>query len=250
MKSYIGLAQVYDQLMDHIDYQSVTDFYLKAARKFGWQGKNILDLACGTGNITLQLLQQGFEVLGLDFSEQMLAIADAKIYQAGFIPHLICQNMKNIKIPSQVDLVLCSFDSINYLVKKEEVQQVFNQVFKQLTKEGFFLFDVNSEYKFKEVLGRETFTLVEDNICYIWQNSFSEKSNLCQILLDIFILKPGGLYERIQEEHQQRYYSPEQLTNMLEIAGFQVLAIYGDQTFRKPDETTKRLFFIARKQSE
>lgn len=248
MESYNRLALVYDRLMDHLDFKGITAFYLEAARRFGWQGRDILDLACGTGNISLELLKQGYQVCGLDRSADMLAVADQKLFAAGFTPDLICLDMSAMKVLNRrFDMVVCALDSLNYILKKKELEKAFTGVSALLPEGGFFLFDVHSEYKFQEVMGSNAFTYQDEDICYIWQNRFNRKSAICGMSLDIFAGRPDGLYERISEYHEERCYSCRELECALHRNGFEVVAIYGDWKHRRPGPQTERLVFVTRK---
>jgi len=250
MKSYCLLAKYYDSLMNHIDYSKAAGFYLDAARHFGWRGARILDLACGTGSIKLELLKKGYAVDGIDISPDMLAVADKKIYEAGFVPNLICRDMRDFRTAKSYDLIICAFDSLNYLLKETDLEMVFSQVYQSLNEDGLFIFDVHSEYKLKEILGHRTFIHVSDENCYIWQNKYKYKTSICNMKLDIFIRKSNRLYERIEEYHRERFYSPQTLESLLAAQGLQVLGIFGDMKLKKPALRTERLYFVARKQPQ
>lgn len=247
MKTYGQLAFVYDRLMDHVDFSGFVDFYLDAVQRFGWKGQYILDLACGTGNITLELMKRGYNVWGLDISEEMLAVADEKLFRCGFTPRLICQDMRNIKIPGEFDLVTCAFDSLNYLVQEKDMNSAFSNVFDILSSQGFFLFDLNSLYKFENILGQETYTFVDDDICYIWQNYYDDVEKIADIQLHIFVKKQADVYKCFQEYHQERYYSVETVKRLLQKNNLDMLAVYGDLEFAAPQAKTERLFFVAKK---
>lgn len=247
MRSFQGLAQVYDRLMNHVDFARFTEFYLQAVTRCSGKISNILDLACGTGSISLELLKNGYAVTGLDISEQMLALADQKIYQAGFIPSLSCQDMREFSVHRPVDLVVCTFDSLNYLLKKNDLKKVFARVYQALVPGGILAFDVNSEYKAKEILGQNIYVYDEEEIYYTWQNNYEKQKQLCRMKLDIFVRDQENRYRRIEEFHEQRYYPVEVLSQMLSAQGFIIKAVYGDQRFIPPGPRTERIFFIAEK---
>lgn len=247
MKSYSELAPVYDQLMSHVNFKGVTEFYLDLARLHKWKGRHILDLACGTGNITLELFRQGYSVTGIDLSEDMLTMAEEKVRAAGFKADFYCQNMINFQVPGTYDLVISAFDSLNYILEERELKQAITGIHKALTPGGLFIFDVHSEYKFKEVFGNNTFTYSSPEYSYIWQNRYDNKKNVCSMSLDIHIQVKKDLYRRIEEYHQERCYSPEQLETLLEDNGLKVLAVYGDQKMKKPGPKAERIFFVAQK---
>jgi len=247
MESYRELAAVYDGLMDHVDFGKITDFYLGAARRFAWEGRRILDLACGTGTIALELLKRGYAVTGVDQSQEMLAIADEKIYAAGYRPELINQDMTKLKLPQQYDMVLCAFDSLNYLLTERELERTFNRVRRCLKPGGLFLFDLHSEYKLKEVFGNNTFTYSGEEYAYIWRNRYQAGKAISHMMLDIFIATADGLYRRAQEYHRERYYDEDAIRRICEKTDFKVLAVYGDQKYRKPKPTTERIYYVVKK---
>lgn len=250
MESYRELAGVYDRLMDHVDFDKITDFYLGAARRFGWQGQQILDLACGTGTITLELLKRGFTVTGVDQSQEMLAMADEKIFAAGYQPDLINQNMMKLNLSQQYELVISAFDSLNYLLSERDLERTFSRVQQSLSLGGMFLFDLHSEYKLKEVFGDRTFAYSGEDYAYIWRNHFQVGKGVSHMMLDIFIPSAEGLYQRVEEYHRERYYSSDIITTLCKKTGLKVLAIYGDQKYRKPGVRTERIYYVVQKQKE
>lgn len=247
MKSYGELAQVYDRLMDHLDWSRITDFYLALANRLGYQGGPVLDLACGTGNIMLELLRKGCQVWGVDLAEKMLAVADRKIYEAGFKPMLLRQDMREMRLPQSFELVICAFDSLNYLLDERDVRKALRNVYKVLDKGGLFLFDVHSFYKFRVLLGNRTITWSEEDLAYIWQNCYRPRSRICTMKLDIFLRQEDQSYRRLRELHRERYYSLIFITRMLADQGFQNLGVFGDMKYTPPASRTERLFFAAGK---
>lgn len=244
---YKSLAQVYDRLMNHVDYTATARFYMDAAKKAGWQGDRILDLACGTGSIMLELLKLGYEVWGVDRSEEMLAVADQKIFNAGFTPRLTNQDMRKLKAPGVFNLAVCVFDGLNYLLREDDLDRTLAKVHQALSPTGVFVFDMHSEYKMSVVLGERTQFYTSDDLCYIWQNKYSTKSGLIDMKLDIFVKETNCTYRRFEEVHRERYYSPETLIKCLEKTGFSVAAVYGNQSFQPPEANSERLYFVAQK---
>lgn len=245
MRPYQELAAVYDRLMENYDYSGHTGFFLQLAHQHGWKGRSVLDLACGTGNITLELLKRGYFLQGLDKSTDMLAVADEKIHRAGYSVFLTCQDMRDFILPEEPEMVICALDSLNYLLKEEDLARTFHAVHKVLKPGGLFLFDVHSEYKLKVLLGNRTLFYTGDDTCYIWQNRLA--GDICEMKLDIFIKREAGLYERIEELHRERYYSIEILRRLLTEEGFHVLGFYGDRKISPPERTTKRIFCAAKR---
>lgn len=247
METYRELAAVYDRLMKHIDFSKVTDFYLKAAHRYKWDGKNVLDLACGTGNITLELIKRGYNVAGVDISSEMLTAADRKIFEAGYKPQLIWQDIRELIVPREFDLVISAFDSLNYLLKEKDLARTFANVNRALVPDGFFMFDMHSEYRVKEIIGENIFTYQDDELFYTWHSNYDAKRMICRMKLDVFTQTNAELYRRIEEYHEQRYYPPDTVTELLQSNGFKLLGVFGDQKLRKPGPHTERIFYTARK---
>ena len=174
-------------------------------------------------------------------------VADEKIFASGFTPRLYRQNMRNFQLMEKVDLVICAFDSLNYLLKEEDLERTFSCVYRALDEHGLFLFDVHSYHKFTHVLGQNTLAYAGDDTCYIWQNNFSAETGICQMNLDIFQQDKSGMYRRFQEYHQERYYSEAQLKQLLEGKNLSVLGIYSDLKFAAPHPEAERLFYVAQK---
>lgn len=247
MEIYSELAPFYDLLMSHVNFKGITDFYIKLAKMHNWNGSRILDLACGTGNITLELFRQGYSVTGIDLSQEMLTMAEEKIRSAGFEPDFYCQNMINLQVPERYDLIISAFDSMNYVLREEDLSRVMVRVNEALKPGGLFIFDVHSEYKFKEVFGGNTFTYSGSDYSYIWQNKYDSKKSISSMSLDIFIQVKDDIYRRIEEYHQERCYLPEHLQRLLESSGLGVLAVFGDQKLKRPGPKAERIYFVAQK---
>ncbi len=247
MTAYFDLARVYDRLMDHLDFSGITDYYLKLAAKHGWPEGKILDLACGTGNISLELKKRGYDVCGVDLSVDMLAVADKKIREAGYMPCLTRQDMRSFCVTQRYAMVLCAFDSLNYIMKEEGLCEVLTRVNEALLPKGLFLFDVHSLYKMKEMIGDNVFTYQSEDLCYIWKNWYLPNEGVCEMQLDIFHTLENGHYERIEEYHKEKYHSQELICRLLKQAGFEFLGVYDGVGLDQPGEKTERLYFVAQK---
>ncbi len=247
MTAYSDLARVYDRLMDHLDFSGITAYYLTLAAKHGWPEGKILDLACGTGNISLELMKRGHDVCGIDLSVDMLAVADKKIREAGYVPCLTRQDIRSFRVVQRYAVVLCAFDSLNYIMKEEELFKVFSRVNEALLPKGLFLFDVHSLYKMQEMIGDNVFTYRSEDLCYIWKNWYLPSEGICEMQLDIFHKLVNEQYERIEEFHRERYHSQELICKFLKQVGFELLGVYDGVGLDQPGEKTERLYFVARK---
>ncbi len=243
--SYQHLAQVYDLLMTEAPYEQWISFAESMWDRFGAKPRTILDLGCGTGAIAIPLAQLGYRVIGVDLSEEMLAITYDKAKEKGVQVELLHQDMRELEVAAEVDAVVSFCDSINYLTEGADVYRTFLQVYGALKSGGLFLFDVHSLYKINEVFADSTFTLTEEDVSYIWN---CELEGEAKVYHDLTIFaKEGHLYRRFEEVHVQRGYSHEQLAEWLHQAGFELLHCSADFTTQEPTDASERIFYVARK---
>ena len=215
---YGAFAMLYDLLTFDVDYGSIADFLEDRFRVHGVDPSLVLDLACGTGSLTVELARRGYDMLGVDGSADMLAVARAKA--AGFDQVLFLeQDMRAFELYGTVDAIVCMLDSINYVT--EGLSQVFALVQNYLNPGGLFLFDVNTPYKFQHVLAGQTFCYETEDVFYVWDNAL--EGDLCRFLLDFFVRRADGAYDRISEEHTERVYDIATLVHLLDEAGLIVL---------------------------
>ena len=201
--SYSAIAECYDALNSHIDYESFANFLNKEIRAGGESdGSIVLDLACGTGNITLPLLKRGYDMIGVDLSGDMLNIARNK--KDGDKVLWLCQDMRSFELYGTVGAVVCCLDSINYLTSRQGLDKCFSLVHNYLDPNGIFIFDVNTPYKFEHVYGNNHYILEDDGIYCGWQNYFDKKSGLCDFELSFFYENDDGSYTRLDETQTER----------------------------------------------
>ncbi|MDD6847638.1 MAG: class I SAM-dependent methyltransferase, partial [Oscillospiraceae bacterium] len=204
-----------------------------------------LDLACGTGNLTLELAKSGVVVYGIDGSEDMLSQAMNKSGMLGMNILFLCQKMQSIDLYGTIDTCICTLDSINHLTNPKDVQKTFDRVSLFMNKGGYFLFDVNTIYKHQKILENNTFVYDTEEVYCVWQNSLKE-NNIVEIDLDFFIPE-NDAYIRTSESFSERAYSHREITEMLNKAKFEVIGYYGDMTFETPQENEQRAIYVARK---
>jgi SAM-dependent methyltransferase len=155
------------------------------------------------------------------------------------------QDMREFELYGTVDAVLCLMDSINYVTSERDVKKVFKLVKNYLNPDGIFIFDINSEYKLENVLGNNVFYDVDEEITYIWQNSYKKKTGLCEFDLTFFI-KEGEYYRKYDEQHVERAYAIDELKVIAEEVGLEVLGVYDDLSLKKPDDESERIFFVCK----
>lgn len=246
MESYSDFAAVYDLLMQDVDYKKRCDYLLKLFKKFGETPTLLLDVACGTGGFSNLLALKGIEVIGIDMSEDMLAVARENAAEMGADVLYLCQKAEELDLYGTVDGAICCLDSINHITDKRNLQKAFDKISLFLENDCLFIFDANTEYKHRETLGNNTFIMDEDEVYCIWQNNFDPKLNLTDICLDFFI-KDGENYIRSGEEFSERAYSKTELCEMLKKAGFKVEAVFDDMTELPLKETSERAIFVCKK---
>jgi SAM-dependent methyltransferase len=246
--TYGRFAYLYDELMEDVPYekwQQVLDFY---KHKFQIPGNKLLDVACGTGELSCRFAQQGYDVTGVDLSEDMLAVALSKSVSQGLHIHFIQQNMAELDVPDNFDFITIFCDSLNYLSSEKDIIQTFRGVQNHLTEDGLFLFDIHSVYKMESIFKDQTFTHLGDDICYIWNCFSGEYPFSVEHELTFFVSDSTGVkYERVEEFHQQRTFPVNQYIDWLNQTGFETLQILGDLEQESPIEHSERILFVARK---
>ena len=248
MSSYDFLAGCYDRLTYDVDYSAWADYIEKHFTRRGLPGKTVLDLACGTGSLTRELALRGYEIIGVDLSAEMLAEAAEKNRGVSPIePIFLCQSMDKLDLYGTIDACVCCLDSVNYVTSPKQLQRAFERVHLFLMPGGLFLFDVNTPTKLQAMDGQVFLDETEDTYC-VWRGEYSRRSKICSYFMDIFRLdEETGLWERGEELHRERAYDLEELTAMLERAGFRDIKTYGELKLRPPAHGEGRVFFAARK---
>ena len=245
MLSYSYFADFYDNLTNNVHYERYGEYILQLAEKYNHNMGITLDLACGTGSLTLWLKKKGVDIYGIDASAEMLSVAQEKALDSDISGMLFLrQKMQNIDLYGTIDTCICTLDSINHITNEKDVAKAFERVAFFMNQDGVFMFDVNTVYKHEQVLANNTFVYETDKVFCVWQNTLQEN---CVTDIDLdFFEEENGVYYRTSESFSERGYSREQITKMLENAGFELEAVYGDMSFDEPKEDEQRLVFVAR----
>lgn len=246
MEAYSGFAQVYDFLMKDVDYNGWVDYIEKIYHKEGLKPNSILELACGTGNITNRFAKKGYDITGVDISSEMLTFAKNKAHDMGINVKYLNQDMIELDYNKKLDSILCLCDGLNYILEESDLLEVFKRVYSLLKEDGLFVFDISSYYKLSEILGDNVYAENFEDISYIWENYFDEAASICELDLTIFIRK-NGLFERYQECHYQRAYRVQEILTFLKIVGFKNINIYKGFTFDDFSTNDERVNFVCRK---
>ena len=245
MDAYHNLAVSYDRLTNDVDYGATVDFYCEILKREGLQPRTAVDLACGTGSVTVLLAEKGLQTIGVDLSEERLTVAQQKAWELENPPRFICQPLQALYLPRAVDLAVCALDSLDYITDPSDCAEAIRRVYKALNPGGIFIFDVNTPEKLRAMDG-QMFIDEDDDVYCVWRGEFDEKTNICSYGMDLF-QRRGTLWERSFEEHREYAYTQEQLVGYLKKAGFTHIAVYGDRRFSAPEAGEQRIYIKARK---
>lgn len=247
MSSYNVFAKYYDELTANIDYKKRSEYFNSIINKYKkTDGAVLLDLACGTGSISVEMAKLGYDVIGIDNSVEMLCIASQKNYENNLAIQFICQDMRNIDLYSSVDITICALDSVNHLNSLKDVKSVFKNVSEFTEPDGLFIFDINTIYKHKYILSNNTFTYETDDVYLVWENQFNEKNNNVKMNLEFFEYEDGAYY-RSSESFTEKAYDINEIDAALKETGFKIIAHFDDDTFNPPNEKSQRIVIAARK---
>ena len=243
MSGYENFAKYYDVLTGNVDYPGRARYFSGLIKKHCRRKCEILlDLACGTGSLSARFLALGYDVIGVDSSPAMLSLAAEKCDGTGAL--FLCQKMQNLDLYGTVDGCVCALDSLNHLPDYQSLLETFKKVALFLAPGGVFLFDVNTPYKHLHILWDNTFVIEQDNLLCLWRNGLRDDGSV-DIRLDFFERQKGGNYKRSSEEFCERLFLDKELKTALEASGFELLAIYGEDSLSPPKEDSQRTVWVA-----
>lgn len=289
MQAYTGFAQVYDIFMDNVPYDEWTDYVHGLLREYGIKDGLLLELGCGTGSVTRRLSAKGYDMIGIDNSWEMLEIAREKEYEEEYEEEgyeeedmkassednefsseedrsilYLQQDMRDFELFGTVAAVVSICDSMNYLTSGEDLLSVFRLVNNYLDPDGIFIFDMNTEYKYKNLLSDNVIAENRENCSFIWENNYDEETGFNEYNVTIFVKLEeesendkdsqdeaeenvkDNLFERFCETHYQKAYSIKAVKELLERAGMEFLAVYDAFTHNPPTEKSERVYFVAK----
>ena len=244
---YTAFASVYDRLMADVDYPAWASFYQTLLTLYGLRSGKLCECACGTGGLTLPLCRMGYQMTGVDLSEEMLFEASQKARREGAMIPFVRQDMRALRLHRQMDGVLCTCDGVNYLPSAEDVLAFFGAAWQAIRPGGALIFDVSTPYKLEHVLGDQFMGDETADIAYLWKNDYHPESASLEMALSIFVRSEGEHYQRISEQQTQYAYPLETLQALLSQAGFTEVKVFGDGTFAPPSPTESRWHIAARK---
>lgn len=247
MKCYNELAELYDNLIyEDIDYNQWAVNIIKKCEEYGTKKEKYLDLACGTGNMTAALAKDFRKVWGVDLSSEMLSIAEDKLRGMGIKAHFTCMDICNLQLKDEFDLITCCLDSTNYILEDEDFVNYLKGVKKYLKDDGMFVFDINSEYKLKEILGNNTYSYDCEDIFYVWENVLEDDK--IEVYLTFFV-KDGQVYKRFDEFHTEKVYTEEYIEKILQKLDFEVIAKLNAYEEKTIDEECERITYMVKKKA-
>ncbi|MBQ9912995.1 MAG: methyltransferase domain-containing protein [Clostridia bacterium] len=250
MAGYGDFAYYYDLLTGNVDYESRTDYISSLLAENGVGKGILLDLACGTGTVSLLLSERGYDVIGVDASEEMLSQAQEKKMESGADIIFLCQKMEELDLFGTVNAAVSTLDSLNHVTDEAKLREIIRRVSLFMEDGGLFVFDVNTPFKHREILGDNTFVYDLDEVYCVWQNS-TDEDLLTQVSLDIFERDTEcgveDAYYRYSEEFCERGYNLDKIKKWLEENKFEVLAVYEEMTRQPVSDTTERAVFVAKK---
>ncbi len=242
MDAYTVFSTVYDKLMNDVPYEKWLENIKKIWEKYGLEPELIVDLCCGSGTMTKLLTDDGLDVIGIDKSFEMLMEARDKLPTNLFLN----QDMTEFELFGTVDSILCLCDSMNYLLEEKQVLKTLKLCDNYLNPKGLLIFDINTEYKFKELLGTNTYGGNFDDFSYIWENYYDEEKQMHEYNTTFFIKDEDGLYEKSEEVHYEKSYTIETMKKLIEQSGLELLGVFDENLFEEPKETSERIYFVCR----
>lgn len=249
MEAYTSFARVYDTFMDNVPYEEWGEYLREILTEYNINCGLVLDLGCGTGSMTEILAGYGYDMIGVDNSEDMLELAAEKKESSGKDILYLLQDMREFELYGTVSAVVSVCDSVNYITEPEDLAQVFRLVNNYLDPGGIFVFDFNTEYKYRESLGDNTFAENREECSFIWDNYYYEDERINEYDLTLFIKEgneENGLYRKYHETHYQRGYTLGEIKTLLREAGLLFLTAYDAFTRSAPCEESGRICVVAK----
>ncbi len=265
MDIYRDFAGVYDIFMEDTPYDAWAKRIYDTLKEYAIDDGLIADLGCGTGAITRRLSAYGYDMIGIDASEDMLAVAmesDAESRSDGLsdadetdatdvcrnFSHdilYLCQDMAEFELYGTVRAIVSVCDSINYLTEDDRLLKTFSLVNNYLDPDGLFIFDFNTDHKYRDIIGDTVIAENRDDCSFIWENFYDEETHINEYDLTLFI-REGDLYRKSTETHAQRGYTLTEMTALIKKAGLIPIKAVDSDTGKPADESSERIFFVAR----
>lgn len=263
MKQYGDFAEVYDELMDNVPYERWGAALDRLIQKYGVSKPErdtegllesernlVVDLGCGTGTLAELMYKKGYDMVGVDSSESMLNVAMEKKDRSGAEILYLQQDMRELELYSTVGTVYSVCDSLNYILEEEELQAVFALVNNYLFPGGIFIFDFNTDYKYRCVIGERTIAENREDCSFIWENFYDVDENVNECSLTVFVRTEGENFRRFTEDHLQRGYTVEQVSALVEAAGMTLVETVDADTGKAVTDKSERVYIVARERGK
>ncbi len=246
--SYGIFSSVYDILTENVEYERIAEKICSLLTRNGINGGLLLDLGCGTGTVSFLLENKGYDVIGVDPSEDMLSVANEKKYDENSSAIFLCQSGEELDLYGTIDCAVSVLDTINHIPEIEKIKETFKKISLFMNMGGIFIFDINTPYKHKKILGDNTFVYDMDEVYCVWQNTYDKENARTDIDLDFFIKNENDdLFERYSESFSEYAYNTEDILNILNECGFEVLNTYDDYSDNTVTDETQRITIVSKK---
>lgn len=244
---YDLLAPFYDAINAEIDYKKWADFIEAIFNKeCSTRPDLVLDLGCGTGRMTLELADRGYDMTGIDYSPEMLDIARSAAEEEGKDILWLCQDMREFELYGTVDAAVCCLDCINHLETVEDLERCFSLIHNYLIPDGIFIFDINGRFKFENIYADRTYTMEEDGGVCIWENYYDPDSKICDFYITLFKECSDGRYERYDETQSERMYTLDEIKSSLEKCNMEYMYALGDLDNSPASDECERIYIVAK----
>jgi SAM-dependent methyltransferase len=244
---YDLLAPYYDAINADLDYSKWADFIEKILNKeCKSRPELVLDLGCGTGKMTLELAKRGYDMIGIDYSAEMLDIARDEAEKCGKDILWLCQDMREFELYGTVDAAVCCLDCVNHLEYEKDLDKCFDLVHNYLIPDGIFIFDINGKFKFENIYADNTYAMEEEGSMCVWENYYDSESKICDFYITLFKQCTDGRYNRYDETQSERMYTLKEIKNALERNNLEFLDAFGDFDFSIGSDECERIYIVAK----
>jgi len=247
---YQDFAEIYDRLMDNVDYDSWADYYVRLLSIYGVREGKVCECACGTGNLTIPLYQKGFQMTGVDLSQEMLWQAAQKARKQGIAIPFVKQDMKTLNLHRPMDAVIATCDGVNYLTTDEDLRGFLRAAWRAIRPGGALIFDVSTPHKLRDQLCAGLICEDLEDITYFWQNRWNARSRTVEMVLCFFVREADGRYRRMEEVQTQKAWEAMELKNMLLSSGYRGVCMYGDGNLNQASDSDLRWHICATRPPE
>lgn len=245
MSDYGDFARFYDKFTKNVNYEARARYFDAIIQKYNPNTSILLDLACGTGSLSFELEKYGYDIVAVDNSFEMLSVAAEKKSDLESNVLFLCQEMSELDLFGTIDATVCALDSINHITDENELEDVFKKVSLFSNKGAVFVFDVNTIYKHQNILADNTFVYEKNDTFCVWQNNLNEDNLTVDISLDFFDKNENGTYDRYSSDFSEKAYNIDFLKNLLTKSGFEVKAVFDEDSFLPINRDSQRAIIVA-----